>query len=217
MGSRPKGPASAELIHPFAPQTTLLTAKLKADGISSGEGKCFTFLDLFDPLLRGRGSARYQILYKLRFLGMIAPAQSTTTLEAICFSPAAYHSGDRSGFYVTWIWNSPTMGSAELPTGRPIIQDANSWCDPGRTSHSLRKGDLPCSRGVIRRSAVRDFGAAGCACHDQLAFRSTSSTASGCLAMTASSTRVGASGRDRPCSQLRSVAGGKPNFVANCA
>ena len=31
--------------------------------------------------------------------------------------------------------------------------------------------------------------------------------------MTASSTRVGASGRDRPCSQLRSVAGGRPNFV----
>jgi hypothetical protein len=35
--------------------------------------------------------------------------------------------------------------------------------------------------------------------------------------MTASRTRVGASGRDRPCSQLRSVAGGNPNFVANCA
>src|SRR5579884_4271075 len=35
--------------------------------------------------------------------------------------------------------------------------------------------------------------------------------------MTARSTRVGTSGRDRPCSQLRSVAGGKPNFVANCA
>ena len=34
----------------------------------------------------------------------------------------------------------------------------------------------------------------------QLAFRKTSSTASGCLAITASSTRVGASGRDRPCS-----------------
>src|SRR6266498_5736083 len=29
--------------------------------------------------------------------------------------------------------------------------------------------------------------------------------------------RVDASGRDRPCSQLRSVPGGKPNFVANCA
>jgi len=51
----------------------------------------------------------------------------------------------------------------------------------------------------------------------QLAFRSTSSTASGCFAITARSTRVGASGRDRPCSQLRRVAGGKPNLVANCA
>src|ERR1035438_7701552 len=30
-------------------------------------------------------------------------------------------------------------------------------------------------------------------------------------------TRVGASGRDRPCSQFLSVAGGKPNLVANCA
>jgi len=35
--------------------------------------------------------------------------------------------------------------------------------------------------------------------------------------MTASRTRVGASGRDRHCSQLRSVAGGNPNLVANCA
>jgi len=45
---------------------------------------------------------------------------------------------------------------------------------------------------------------------------STSSTLSGCFAMTASRTRVGASGRARPCSQFRSVAGGKPNFAANC-
>src|SRR5450432_1901976 len=51
----------------------------------------------------------------------------------------------------------------------------------------------------------------------QLALRSTSSTASGCLAMTASSTRVGASGCDLPCSQFLSVVGGKPNLVANCA
>src|ERR1017187_8793012 len=51
----------------------------------------------------------------------------------------------------------------------------------------------------------------------QPAFRSTSSTASGCFAMTARSTRVGASGRDLPCSQFLSVAGRKPNFVANCA
>ena len=57
-------------------------------------------------------------------------------------------------------------------------------------------------------------------CHrrqSQLAFRSTSSTASGCFAITANSTRVGASGRDLLCSQFLSVAGGKPNFVANCA
>src|ERR1035438_4331973 len=52
---------------------------------------------------------------------------------------------------------------------------------------------------------------------DQLAFRSTSSTAAGCFAMTASSTRVGASGCDLPCSQFLNVAGGKPNLVANCA
>ena len=49
----------------------------------------------------------------------------------------------------------------------------------------------------------------------QLACRSTSSTAAGCLAITASKTRVGASGCDLPCSQLRKVAGGKPNLVAN--
>jgi hypothetical protein len=36
----------------------------------------------------------------------------------------------------------------------------------------------------------------------------TSSTLSGCFAITASNTRAGASGRTRPCSQLRSVAGG---------
>ena len=35
--------------------------------------------------------------------------------------------------------------------------------------------------------------------------------------MTASRTRVGASGCDLPCSQFLSVAGGKPNLVANCA
>lgn len=51
----------------------------------------------------------------------------------------------------------------------------------------------------------------------QLAFRRTSSTASGCLAITASRTRVGVSGRARPCSQFRSVAGGNPSFVADCA
>jgi hypothetical protein len=51
----------------------------------------------------------------------------------------------------------------------------------------------------------------------QLAFRRTSSTASGCFAITASNTRVGASGCARPCSQFLSVAGGKPNLVANCA
>ena len=51
----------------------------------------------------------------------------------------------------------------------------------------------------------------------QPAFRSTSSTASGCFAITASSTRVGASGCDLPCSQFRSVAGGNPNLIANCA
>ena len=33
----------------------------------------------------------------------------------------------------------------------------------------------------------------------------------------ASSTREGASGCARPCSQFLSVAGGKPNLVANCA
>src|SRR4051794_16304268 len=62
--------------------------------------------------------------------------------------------------------------------------------------------------------APRNLGAAGTL---QLAFRSRSSTASGCLAITARSTREGASGRERPCSQLRNVASGKPNLAANCA
>jgi hypothetical protein len=40
-----------------------------------------------------------------------------------------------------------------------------------------------------------------------VAFSNTSSTASGCFAIMASRVRVGASGEDRPCSQLRSVRG----------
>ena len=59
------------------------------------------------------------------------------------------------------------------------------------------------------------LSAGGADRHRQLALRSTSSTASGCLAITAKSTRVGASGCDLPCSQFLSVAGGKPNLVAN--
>src|ERR1017187_6544453 len=51
----------------------------------------------------------------------------------------------------------------------------------------------------------------------QLACRNTSSTAAGCSAMTDRKSRVGASGCDLPCSQLRKVAGGKPNLVANFA
>lgn len=49
----------------------------------------------------------------------------------------------------------------------------------------------------------------------QLAFRRASSTASGCRAITASNTRAGPSGRVRPCSQLRKVAGWNPNRFAN--
>ena len=48
----------------------------------------------------------------------------------------------------------------------------------------------------------------------QLAIRRASSTASGCRAMTASRTRAGPSGRVRPCSQLRNVAGWQPNRAA---
>ena len=51
----------------------------------------------------------------------------------------------------------------------------------------------------------------------QLTFRSTSSTASGCRAITANRTRAGVSGCDLRCSQFLSVAGGKPNLDANCA
>lgn len=75
--------------------------------------------------------------------------------------------------------------------------------------------DLKSSPGGVLGHKVNTRG--HCAVCNQLAFRRTSSTASGCFAITASSTRVGASGRARPCSQLRKVAGGKPNLVANCA
>jgi hypothetical protein len=51
----------------------------------------------------------------------------------------------------------------------------------------------------------------------QLALRIASSTASGCRAITASSTRAGPSGRVRPCSQFFSVAGWNPNLAANAA
>jgi tetratricopeptide (TPR) repeat protein len=64
--------------------------------------------------------------------------------------------------------------------------------------------------GTADSSGARPVGSAV-----QLALRSASSTASGCFAMTASSTRVGASGCDLPCSQFLSVAGGRPNLVAN--
>jgi hypothetical protein len=50
-----------------------------------------------------------------------------------------------------------------------------------------------------------------------LTLRKASSTASGCRAITASRTRAGPSGRVRPCSQFRKVAGWKPNFAAKAA
>ena len=75
--------------------------------------------------------------------------------------------------------------------------------------------DLEVAEREIRPQIEREVLPRTAARSDQLAFRRTSSTASGCFAITASSTRVGASGYDRPCSQFLRVAGGNPNLVAN--
>jgi len=85
-----------------------------------------------------------------------------------------------------------------------------------------RLGSRQEARSILRPEAARSAlgarhaGFQGLDCRHQLALGKTSSTTSGCFAITASNTRAGPSGLYRPCSQLRSVAGAKPNFSANC-